>query len=564
MKKYFPILVLLTIVFLITSCYKPPVPEKPKEYKPYFSISVVSPLDGEMITKGNNVYVQLHIDTNIQTPNYEIEAVIRDSNNTPVATLTAGNPYLGYVSGLDSGTYTISVLATETQTEATATAHSQFSITSMYFTQTEYPNFSWSGGTPPYKIFLNGWQIAEISDTNFSFDSLPEGEHQITVEDSTKERIHYNFEVDEVEDNKPGPAAIIYPSYRTLKDIGSNYWYSEPEGRYTFMRFKDPYKGLGAYGLPEIVRVRVRIYRYDTEGVRYRLSLYDSDGDGVPDSLKELSPNSWNDHEWYEIPYYDEENGGTFAGVVLGDDKIDAIYENEDGNYYIGMSLTGSFFKLGENYAIDFQSFDSTGAEGWSFIIFKLEERYTNDEKPRIYLDTTSDSVSPGGVFTLSLKAPNVREYVNEKFHNIDKPSPFNVYDISFNDKLLYIQIPVYVGKGLEIQEVSFPKFTDLEEHSHYKYDPDKGILTIYRGFVKGEEKSGSIEDTLAEIVIKVPEDYSESSLNPQIIYEGWFGNYSEYEDIPNSIIRDVYNRTIDGIVIDYEPLNIGIISSEE
>ena len=296
----------------------------------------------------------------------------------------------------------------------------------------------------------------------------------------------------------------------------------------------------------------VRFYRYDsTTGQRERVNLTDSDGDGVYDSW--TIPATPGAHEWYSWdlsntfpnytltlnPYHD------YNYFIVNNDRVDFPFEG-DSKPKPGKGL----FEIGTKYGMYFAPYKD-GKRGAAYVTFKLDERYSDDEEPVVKLISDKATVTAGGTFTVTVKAPNVKEYVASCEHSAGN-------DVSFNSSLMYIQIPV-VYNNLKVKKVEMPNFMpDKKDLSDVA--TSGGVVTIYRGFVNGTDESEPVTDVLAKITFEATDVAADTTV--QIGYEGYFALYPDYSDIPNSIFRDSNDSPIDGIITDLTPQIVPAVKS--
>jgi len=323
----------------------------------------------------------------------------------------------------------------------------------------------------------------------------------------------------------------------------------ESEGRYGLIDWI-PSEPLGA--------LNVRFYRYDPEtGQRERLALVYNDEDGVYDT--------WVATDATHQPWYPWDPDDYDFLVSNGEVTFNFAGGDEEGK---------GLFKLGTTYAMYLLPVDTLGNwGGGGYLTFKLDERYSDDDEPVVELIPDKATVTPGGTFTVTVKAQNVKEYVADEYMEIVADHEHSIsggHDVSFNSALTYIQIPVVYSKDLSVSKVEMPNFMpkkmDLCATNDYQaVTPDAtfNVLTIYRGFVDGAVESEQATDVLAKITFEVPSDYPTGTyVSAQIGYEGMFAYYPDYSELPNSIFRDSDDRPIDGIVTDLSPQSVLVATS--
>ena len=199
-------------------------------------------------------------------------------------------------------------------------------------------------------------------------------------------------------------------------------------------------------------------------------------------------------------------------------------------------------FELGTTYAMYLSPVDTLGNEGGGgYLTFKLDERYSDNDEPVVELIPDKATVTPGGTFTVTVKAKNVKEYVADHEHSISGGR-----DVSFNSTLTYIQIPVMYSKDLTVSKVEMPNFM-----------PEKMDLCATNDY------QAVISTPDATFIFNVLTDYPTGTyVSAQIGYEGMFAYYPDYSELPNSIFRDSDDRPIDGIVTDLSPQSVLVATS--
>lgn len=373
------------------------------------------------------------------------------------------------------------------------------------------------GLTHTYQYSLSGGEIIETTATSVTFEDLPDGTYTLSVKpaETTGYPSEFTFSVD-----LTGPSLVIVGSDRNLQYLTfGNVGDAQPYGRYAHISW---------YPNEQLSAAYVRFYRFEVTtdesgnatNTRVRLNLKDEDEDGVYDSWEEvLDPD---DQYWY--PWDPEDND-----IWVNDELMTFDFAG-------GPARGENLFKLGEVYAMYFLVFDKFGNQGWGYVTFKLDERYDSDSKPEIYYhveSVTAPSTDSSGVMTVSIVAPNVKDYIEQNEHDGYDP------DTTFNDDLMYLQVSLVYdayGFGMTVADVDLPNYmegkTDL---SSWKDDGES--VTIYRGFVDGPDEAGAAGDVLATITLEIPPELA-GSVIPMGLDNTWY-------------VRDTANRTIDGIVLD-------------
>jgi len=479
MKRISFMLVLLAaLVLLVTSCFKPP----------FVVVTLSSDAGSNTVLAGTTitfswkfetaddfkeVVYKLHINDNIlelQTTEYATE-------------LVAGN-YKVWVEALGK-------LAIESGFRTFNSNELEFTVgsPSVIFdnTQAAYASkdvtVSWKpvdGLTHTYLYSVDGAAFVETDALKVDLKNLVDGTHFVQVK--TKEfnglPNKYVFKVDTT-----GPSITIFGSDRYNGGLGDGDF--RPFGRYLFAswQFSEP-----------AVKVEIRL-RETTE-------------EGYP----------WITDDWLD---WDP----TVTGILLNDELV-TLYLTE------GTFMMPYMLELGHTYLLYVRAYDELGNNKYTYVSFKLEDRYTGEDKPEIFIAPITARPATDeedGSLVIAIVAPNVKEY-------IDKIKEYFAPDNTRNGELMYLQNSLLYSQGLTVTQVFFPDFIpDKKNVSNFVDFGDE--LVLVRGFVN---EPAEIEE--AGDVVAFVEFVFGPEMNGQEVSLGLGTDY---------FIRDGANRTIDGIVVD-------------
>jgi len=329
-----------------------------------------------------------------------------------------------------------------------------------------------------YLCSVDGAEFVEIDQKSVELTELGDGIHSVEVKTTEFNGIpsKYLFEVDTV-----GPSITIFGSDRYSGFLGDGDF--RPFGRYMYAvwRFSEP-----------AVKVEIR-FREVTEG-------------GYP----------WITN-WLD---WDPE----VSGILLNDELV-TLYLTE------GTFMMPYMLELGHTYFMYVRAYDELGNSNYTYVTFKLEDRYTGEDKPKILIEPIMGQPATDeedGSLVIAVVAPNVKEY-------IDKIKEYFAPDNTENGELMYLQNSLVYSEELEVAEVIFPGFIPEKKNvSSFKDFGDE--LVLLRGFVNEPSEIEESSDIIALIEFSFGPE-----MNGQEVSLG-LGNY---------FIRDNANRTIDGIVVD-------------
>jgi len=211
-------------------------------------------------------------------------------------------------------------------------------------------------------------------------------------------------------------------------------------------------------------------------------------------------------------------------------------------------------FNMGEDYVIYVQGGNSEGTlGGLSYVSFRLDERYTDENTPIVRIskiETTGPTASASATIKFTIKADNVKNFCAEDIHNYYGP------DTSRNNRLMLLQLGVnFVTPTSDatdlimLSDVTWTHFAQgYNDYNGIKTDPSTNKTHIYKGLVRSADTTAGT-DTVAVIEYAVDE-----SLAGEIIGYGL--------NTTGSYVRDIENRTIDGIQFDHFTYALGIPAS--
>ncbi|WP_161847867.1 hypothetical protein [Athalassotoga saccharophila] len=450
----------------------------------------------------------------------------------PITLLSNSNLTTYQTSIATPGVYTAQIVG-KTNLGGTGKDTTTFNVTSLKITNsaTIYAKnsvtVSWESLDNKPHTYLysidNGASWTSTTQTSATLTNLPDGNYTFMVKlaQSYVPPAVYNFEI-----LTAGPTIGIAVSDRTeggFYGIGSH-----PQGRYAEISWASN-QPLGA--------LLVRFYMYGPlgTGIRYRLNI-------SPNGQWVVLPATSTAQQWYLIPHPNTNTDMIISATGPGSLQV---YDMSGNAYNVPA------FQLGQTYAIGMLPVNWLGTQG-SFAIapFVLSERYGLSNMPQMYVGYNTTSVATGGSFVASVYAPNLTAYASGT-HQIVNDNVDHT-DITTNNGLMYMQFSVQLSPGLQLNSVTFPDMMAGKVNLWtYKYDPNTGILTVYRGFVNpvpGAPVAQSATDIAVQLQCTVPATYSGSYAFASVVYEGYFGNEG-YSNL-NPVFKDNSLRNIDGVVI--------------
>lgn len=479
MKRLSLFLVLLVaLVLLLTSCFKPP----------FVVVTLSSDAESKMVLTGTTITFNWTFET---ADNFK-EVLYKLHINDEVIELQVTE----YATQLAAGNYQASVealgmLNIESKFRTFNSNELEFTVgsPSVIFdnTETAYASkdvvVSWKpadGLEHTYLYSVDGAEYAETDMASVSLMNLGQGMHVIAVK--TKEfngvPSKYSFKVDTV-----GPSIDFYGSDRYNGGLDDGDFM--PFGRYIYAEwgFSEP-----------VSKVEIRFRETTEEGYPYVTGWLD-----------------WNP---------------SVNSILLNDEYV-ALYLTS------GLEASPyNMLKLGHTYLLYVRGYDELGNSAYRYFSFKLEDRYTGDNKPEIFwipVLAEPATAEEDGVLVVMVVAPNVRDY-------IEKEKEYFAPDNTENGSLMYLQNSLAYSEGLVVEEVLFPDF--IPEKKNVSDFVDFGDeLVIVRGFVNEQAEIEEVSDILA-----IVEFGFGLEMNGQ---EALIGLGFDY------FMRDDANRTIDGIVVD-------------
>ncbi len=279
----------------------------------------------------------------------------------------------------------------------------------------------------------------------------------------------------------------------------------------------------------------------ETINERIRLNLVDTNSDGIYDAWTETT--NAQQHPWLTMPYELNAYSTVFhiKEFVYYENKIDVRFVGISG-VYTGAVLTVHLatvgFELNVPHSRYFLSQDDAID---SYGMFMLRERYDSDTKPVIDLDLDAPLTSGSRATTFKVKvtAENVANFAE-------------IYDTKF------MQLAVNFDDDLALTKVEFTNFFDgKKEVSAYKMNADNNAVILYKGIMEGEEQAAPLSTDFAILTFEVKPLSEATSANINLVYEGYWDTYVTYPDLPNPTFKDSENRSVDGFVIDFNPLTV-------
>ncbi len=478
MKRYSLLLILLvSLVLLVTSCFRPP----------FVVVTLKSDAGSNMVLAGTTIT----FNWTFETADDFKEVVFKLHINDDVVELKETE----YATELVPGNYKASVealgmLAIESKFRTFNSNELEFTVgsPSVIFdnTQTAYASknvtVSWQpvdGLDHTYVYSVNGAAFIETDATSVALTGLAEGNHSIQVK--TKEfngtPSKYSFLVDTV-----GPNVTIYGSDRYSGGLADGDF--RPFGRYLFVEW--------AFSEP-VTKVELRFRALTEEGYPWVTNWLDWDP--------------------------------SVSGILLNDEYV-ALYLKS------GLAVMPYMLELGQSYLLYIMGYDALGNSNYKYVTFKLEERYTGEDKPEILwvpVVMNPATEEEDGSLVVAVVAPNVRDY-------IEKEKAYFAPDNTKNGELMYLQCSLQYDAGLTVADVFFPEFIpDKKNVSDFVDFGDEIVLV--RGFVDEPTEIEAVSDVLAFVEFS----FGTGMNGQEVLLALGFDYY----------IRDDENRTIDGIVVD-------------
>ncbi len=344
-----------------------------------------------------------------------------------------------------------------------------------------------------YSYSIDGDEAKTVNSTSVTLKNLSEGNHTLSVKIAEDEGYpsKFNFKVD-----MTGPSVSIYGTDRYTTALGDGDF--RPFGRYAliYWGFSEPVSG-----------AEIRIRQFTDEGLVW--------------------VTNW-------IPWDPE-----YDWILINDDKV-TLYMPQ------GVAYMEDVIELGESYLIYIGGYDELGNWNNNYASFKLEERYTDETKPEIWVDPVA--VSPAteeasGTLTVAVGAPNVKEYIENLTQEYFAP------DNTENSYLMYLQSTLNHSEGLEVDTVEMPNFMEHMKDLSQFLVVDNAV-TFFKGFVAGLGIEEEAYDIIAVVTFKFGTELNGTKAQVGLGYDYY--------------IRDFNNRTIDGIVVDNFMYNVEIPTPEE
>ena len=391
----------------------------------------------------------------------------------------------------------------------------------------EVTDFDDTNVAAEFKLYKNGAEVLSVTDGKKAFYALDqEGKYvaEVVATDSmgaqTKKTISFKATNMKRELFQSG-AGLMYFDYSDLFE------YIEDE----------------VFGMRFYKTASEEIVPAEEVTVRKRLNLLDTNEDGVYDTWEEIPNNRSDLHRYVYLPGYLEVYSTLWVpyGFEYGTDSIRVYYAGVEGpysGYVLFYPLAEVGFELNTVYArwVEAHVFGNTLNDyGEAYKAFALRERYDSDEKPIISLSTPDGDIGPGDSFTIVVMTENVSSFAD-------------LYDVR------YIQLSLWNSKGLVLESVEFGNFmSGLKDVGTFKSSDE--AVTLYKAFLNGADEAEAADDVFATLTFSVPEDYEGEIIAVGLAYEGYWDTYGFYPDLPNPAFRDVDNGSVDGFIVDHEPI---------
>ena len=391
----------------------------------------------------------------------------------------------------------------------------------------EVTDFDDTNVTAEFKLYKNGAEVLSVVDTGEAVYALDEeGKYvaEVVATDSmgaqTKKTISFKATNMKRELFQSG-AGLMYFDY-------SDYF---------------PYIEDEEFGIRFYKTASEEIVPAEEVTVRKRLNLLDTNEDGVYDTWEELPNNRSDLHRYVYLPSYLEAYSTLWVpyGFEYGEESIRAYYLGIEGPYS-GFVLFYKFAEVGFDLNIVYARWVEAHVPGGTlndhkeaYKAFSLRERYDSDEKPIISLSTPDADIGPGDSFTIVVMTENVASFAD-------------LYDVR------YIQLSLWNSEGLVLESVEFGNFmAGLKDVGTFKSSDE--AVTLYKAFLNGADEAKATDDVLATLTFSVPEDFEGEDIAVGLAYEGYWDTYGIYPDLPNPAFRDVDNGSVDGFIVDHEPI---------
>ena len=477
MKRLVLLSFVLMLVLFVTSCFKPP----------FVVMTLSSDAESKNVVEGT----EINFSWTFETADEFSEIKYTLNFNDVGIELTATD----YATTLSKGHYEVWVdgfgkLTTESSFRDFQSNRLELSVgsASVAFnnTETAYATdtvlVSWEpvdGLAHSYLYSVDGDEFVETDQKSVELTGLVDGSHSVEVKTTEFNGIpsKYLFEVDTV-----GPSITIFGSDRYNGFLGDGDF--RPFGRYMYVtwRFSEP-----------AVKVEIRFRETTEEGYPWITDWLDWDPE--------------------------------VAGILLNDELVN-LYLTE------GTFMMPYMLELGHTYLLYVRAYDELGNNKNTSVSFKLEDRYTVEDKPEIFIAPITAQPATDeedGSLVIAVVAPNVMEY-------IEKIKEYFAPDNTRNGELMYLQNSLLYSQGLTVTQVLFPDFIpDKKNVSNFVDSGDE--LVLVRGFVNEPAEIEEAGDVVAFVEFGFGPE-----MNGQEVSLGLDTDY---------FIRDGANRTIDGIVVD-------------
>ncbi len=297
--------------------------------------------------------------------------------------------------------------------------------------------------------------------------------------------------------------------------------------------------------------IKFKFYKYDsyvlpgTDEVindRKRMTLVDSNDDGIYDTWELYDSSNAASHTYVELPAQANNLYGygldwNFSGYRYYEDKIIVLYKNFLGTLSMQIATVGFELNVPHTRIID----STDGVLDGVYNMFMLRERYNSDSKPVFELEAPAPTAAGRGqTFEVKVSADNVADFAK-------------VYDTK------YMQLGVKFDDSLALTNVEFTNFFNGErEVASYKLNETNDAVMLYKAVLDGAESTNQAPSSdFAILTFEVKPITEATNANIELVYEGWWTSYTTYPDAPNAMWKDSENRNVDGFLVDFNPINV-------
>ena len=567
MKKVLVVLSVLTLVFLMISCTPNNVLFTPQVDFALKSLGA----GGSTFPEGVDLPINWSISTNAKDATFKFIVDLKKADGTVVLNTktTDKNGYTIDKSKLEAGTtYKLKVIAEDAKDKITVESKVfTFTVVSSQITFEEpagyYGNAMFGG--PSYLVPYFGFNVTfksndglshvyewaldvakdwqetasatEITLTEDAFANFPtasngrkisDGFHILYVRIKENGLIHtFPF----IFDTTP-PSITMWGSQR--ENNGYNvYGGSTPSGKYALMTYR-----VSDYANPII-----------------NLGFMDY-SNGFSNDARVVLSGKTNSKGYFGIKVPENTSGTFVFQVLISNDKVTMKDTNGNDLTLVGLndsysptgvefdaSVFNEVFKLNKSYRAFMIVDDMLYNETVDVKYFTLQERFSDDTEPQIYLETDSATVDINNpTFKVRIVTKNLKDYLSTDEHAVIEQ------DVYKSNGLNYLQVPFTINSTATVSALTVNNFNDDNElGSVITVDATNNAFIYSEGFTSNSNlnnSTGSATEVLAEFTVTLT-DPSTGTYNISIPYE------------ENLKLIDKDGKTIDGVKIDYNNLNV-------